>query len=98
MENQEREWGSNWRIYITCICLFACWSAHAGFLTRWTGAGANSLWTNPTNWDRLAVPGLNDDVIVTNTAGKHIVLNVDTTISSLTVGGGSTTAVLDLVG
>ncbi len=60
--------------------------------------GANSLWTNPTNWDRLAVPDANSDVVITNTGGKHVVLNVDTTVASISVLGGAHSNVLDLVG
>jgi hypothetical protein len=67
-------------------------------ITRWIGAGANSLWTNPTNWDALSVPGFNSDVIITNSGAAHIVLDVDTTIASLNIGGAPTTAVLELRG
>ena len=82
MESQERLLGKtsrrHYQIQIACICFFVCLSAHAGYITRWIGFGADSLWTNPTNWDRLAVPDSNSDVIITNTGGKHVVLNVDT--------------------
>lgn len=88
----------NYRIHIACICFFLCCSAHAGYITRWIGLGADSLWTNPTNWDRLAVPDQNSDVIITNTGGKHVVLNVDTTVASISVLGGANPAVLDLMG
>src|SRR4051812_6287177 len=102
MESQELELGrasqSSRRIIIACFCVFICVSAHAGVITRWVGFGANSLWTNPTNWDALKVPDANSDVVITNTGTAHVVLNVDTTVASVTVGGGSTFAVLDLVG
>ncbi len=54
------------------------------FTNTWTGA-INNSWENPGNWSCGSVPDMNTDVIVNS---GTVVVNFNTTISSLTLGPG----------
>ena len=55
----------------------------------WVASGGAKNWSTPTNWSPVGVPGITDDVILSNTMSNNDVLidlNVD--IASLTVQNG----------
>jgi len=74
-------------------------------LSVWSATGANISWTNTSggnwnvaaNWDSGTVPGANDNAFVTNNGSYTVTIDTDTSINTLTVGGGSGTQILSQV-
>src|SRR5438105_4035860 len=61
-------------------------SASAATIT-WTNiAGGN--WSSPANWSPNQVPGASDNVLITAAGTYTVVMDVGTTVASLTVGAG----------
>ena len=60
------------------------------FENTWTGAISNN-WDNPGNWSCLALPDANTDVIISS---GNVLLNISTTIRSLTINSGATVTVI----
>ncbi|WP_353779314.1 HYR domain-containing protein [Winogradskyella sp. 3972H.M.0a.05] len=56
--------------------------------TTWTGAGADTNWSNTDNWDTNLVPTASDDVIIPT--GFTVTLNVSGNVRSITLQGNST--------
>src|SRR5205085_3270620 len=53
----------------------------------WTNiAGGN--WSSPANWSPNQVPGASDNVLITAAGTYTVVMDVGTTVASLTVGAG----------
>ena len=53
---------------------------------HWTGAGANSCWTNQANWSLGIVPDLTQDVVIDQTGTTPIILNVPAEILGFRLG------------
>ncbi len=75
------------------VALLPVLAARADTIT-WTGSGDGTSWNDPANWSGNAVPGAEDDVLITNDGTYTVVLNVHATINSLTLGGESGTQTL----
>lgn len=58
---------------------------------QWTGAGGNTLWSNPANWSSGVVPGVGDAVEIPVDGATDIVLDTDAAVGALTISGPTAT-------
>lgn len=88
----------NWsKILIAgCFCVFV-----AGLLpaaeNHWTGAGNDSLWTNPANWSLGILPDASQDVFIERMR-TNVILNGSAEAGSLSLGGERGLVALDITG
>ena len=70
-------------------------SAFAACAKSWNNSAGGS-WSDGTKWTPNGAPGVSDDVCISLDGTYTVTLSGDTTINSLTVGGGSGTQTLSL--
>ena len=63
------------------------------FGVTWTGV-QNNLWNNPANWDCNVIPDANTDVVIPAGVSNYPVVNINTSVRSVTVSQGATISVL----
>ena len=55
----------------------------------WVASGGAKNWSTPTNWNPNGVPGITDDVVLSNTMSNNdVLIDLDVDIASLTVQNG----------
>jgi hypothetical protein len=77
---------------LVALAFLGAANAHATFYT-WTGAGANSNWNTPANWNPSGVPGSADDAYFDVSASVTVTAAV--TVNSISISGVSVTLLTD---
>ena len=63
----------------------------------WANAGGGN-WSSAANWTPSQVPGVSDNAFITNSGNYAVTISADTSVNTVTVGGGSGTQTLALNG
>ena len=61
----------------------------------WTG-GSGNTWNESTNWSPAGVPGMHDTAMITMEGNYNVILDIDTTVAKIVLGGTSGTQSLTL--
>jgi hypothetical protein len=63
---------------------------------HWTGAAGDNLWITPMNWSLGVIPDSSQDVFIEETATNGVLFDDSAAVASLTVGGTSNSAILNV--
>src|SRR5690242_19891461 len=74
------------------VALLAACTVQAAVISWTNTAGGN--WSVASNWKPNQMPGVADDVVITASGTYTVALNVDATVASFSLGGGSGTNAL----
>lgn len=93
MENSKLRMFNN-KVFLSFLVLILLGSVAAQAQITWTG-GATGSWNVATNWSAGTVPGVSDEVVISNATidlgGSHTIAKLTTNNAALNIGGVSNT-------
>jgi len=73
---------------VVLSAMVACSSSTFCATVTWDAGGDGISWSSPANWDTNSLPTASDDVIMANVGGLNVLVDVTTTVNSMTVHNG----------